>query len=149
MKDINANMLLGFNINPYFIKALNSPEEIKLIENGPAADDERYAEFGGNFDFLDEICGIDIDDYQTMVFADELTMQKFLRFSEISGYKYKVYRADKMIFQNMLDLSKAGQDLKDRVREFILRHFNVNDVLDKMNEGLKLTEYDYQILKSV
>jgi hypothetical protein len=149
MKEANSNMLLGFNIHPYFIQALNSPEEVKLIsENLPDANDPRFKEFKGNFDFLDEVRGIDIDDFQTMVFADEESLRKFLRYSELIGYKYKVGRADKKLFKNQLDLSKAGQSLKEIIYEFITKHFNINDVLDKMNEGCQLTELDYKILKS-
>lgn len=147
MKEANRNMLLGYNIHPYFIQALNSPEEVKQItENLPNSNDPRFSEFKGNFDFLDEVQGVDIDDYQTMIFTDQESLRKFLRYSELLGYKYKIGRADKKLFKNQLDLSNGGQSLKEIVREFIIKHFNINDVLDKMNEGFKLTEYDYHIL---
>lgn len=149
MKEANENMILGYNIHPYLIKALNTPEEIKEItENLIPASDPRFSEFNNNFDFLEDIQGIDIDDTKTMIFTDNESLRKFLTYSSILGYKYKVIRADEKLFRNQLDMSNAGQHLKDMIHEFITKHFSINDVLDKMNEGLQLTEYDFQILKS-
>ncbi len=141
-------MKLDYNIKPYFIKMLTPKAESAAKINSVDRISDKFIEFNGDFSFIDDCVGVDIDDISSIIFCDIDVLGKYLRFTEILGLKIKIYDdIDTKIFNNELDLSKATKDLKSIINEYILKNFTIDDVLDKMNEGIKLTEIDYQILR--
>lgn len=137
-------------IKPYIVQTLNSSKELEMLQalvidrTSPL-----YAEFLGDFEFFDDMQGHDIDDFSSFIFTDDRSMRKYARLLELVGYHVRILDASQMLFEDNIDLSSAGDEMRDTVKEYIITHFTTDDVLDKMLKGSELTEIDHRILESV
>ncbi len=88
----------------------------------------------------------DIDDYKTLIFLTKNELDFISPFYKKMGLRTTIYNAEKVIFNNELSVLNYPIDFKEKIEQHIICSFNKDDVLDKINRGLTLTELDYQIL---
>ncbi len=144
-------MVLNKDIQPFYIEIRNTPEELEVINS-------KIANFNPNSPRFLEILTIsveikkqiyhDINDTTSVIFCTPEMVEKIMVANEYHGYTFKVKRANKLLFENKIDLSTTDKTFKNIINQWIYNNFDCNDVLDKQLSGLELTEVDFLILEN-
>lgn len=142
-------MIVDYNIKGYYVRLLDSDEDAEILHNKYKADEVKCKIIDDDNDFMFKSEYLDMENSQGLVFCTDEYFKKWLFYFDIIGYNYEYSLADDLLFNNKLDLSLATEKIQNIITEYIYTNFEANDVLDKINNNIELTELDYKILKNV
>jgi hypothetical protein len=108
--------------------------------------DQKLKEKHEYFTFYDRMLHHSIDHTNDLFFASKKDLILLIDFLKDANINFRITLANKKIFYPLLSLQNASKEFKYLVYEHIYCKYNADDVLDKINSGLALTEIDYCIL---
>lgn len=142
-------MILDKTVRPYFIKILNSKEEMIDIDQNVENFRPQLELFKIETEFdIDDVVGHDIDDFNSIVICSNTDAVNIKKFAEIIGYKYKIRECSDDLFYNKIDISKSNDTFQKLIEQYIINSFDIDNVLDKKLAGIELTNIDLKILKN-
>ncbi len=132
----------------YKITEINSKEEIDKIENfiavGILNNDSKYAEFKIYSDKIIEALLLRIDEKTEIFLLDEFMLSRIISISTEIGYKLTIEDITNDLFTGKMLIPKT---IKEQIEDYLLNTYDSDDVLDKMLEGIELTNIDKLILQ--
>lgn len=142
-------------INLYYLEIEPVPEKMALLyclaKNMDT--DPEYKKLNIESGFLERIMSknnyTDINNYNSLFFSTKNDKELILKYFNHHELICKINLADTLIFENSIAINHLPKIFKSYVEQYILNRYTKNDVLDKMNRGLELTNIDKKILKSI
>ena len=84
-------------------------------------------------------------DSKTDIFLiNQILLDKMISMSKVTGYNMIIEDITDDLFYNKVNIPNS---VKDEINDYLFNLFSVDDVLDKINEGIELTEVDKLILQ--
>lgn len=142
-------MILNYDMKGYYFKLKQTEEESDILYEIYKNDVEKWQSIRDNDDFMRKSIYIDMSDNDGLVFCNEDCLKGWIAYFDLIGYNYEYRNACDLLFNEKLDISMANDTMKKTIEQYIFNNFEVNDVLDKLNNNIQLTEMDYRILKSI
>jgi hypothetical protein len=136
-------------VKPYFIKVSKPWRELSSVFfDIKISNPELFKDI--DFTSLDWFNEHDLDDFTCITFFNPKYVSNLLEISKRGNFSIRVVDASNEIFLNKFDFSGAKEEFLECLRSYILKNFNKDDVLDKINKlGLdSLTDIDRIILES-
>lgn len=98
---------------------------------------------------IEDNYGIDIDDYSFIYLIEDDKLERLLAKFKDVGLDFECFEANKILFNNVVDFNELTNESKENFFSYYKKHFDNDDILDKINErGIKsLNEFDKLILK--
>lgn len=136
-------------VKPYFIKVIKPWSELSsVISDIKISNPELFKDIDfSSFDWFNEH---DLDEFTCITFVNPKYVSNLLEISKKGNFSMRVVEASNEIFLNKFDFTGAKEEFIECVNNYILKNFNKDDVLDKINKlGLEsLTDIDRLILES-
>ena len=132
----------------YKITEINGKEEIDKIENfiavGILNNDSKYAEFKIYSDKIIEALLLRIDEKTEIFLLDEFMLSRIISIATEIGQKLNIEDITNDLFTGKMLIPKT---IKEQIEDYLLNTYDSDDVLDKMLEGIELTNIDKLILQ--
>lgn len=134
---------------PYIITSYNEKEEFASLKaevkiNNPLEFLE-LTKINGEFIILTYF---DISEKSEFVLIDDSLIGKVTTVLTDFGFKIIVKDVTEDLLCNKIDLTNAKEETKKAINDYYYYIFEIDDVLDKINNKIKLNEFDKLILEN-
>jgi hypothetical protein len=144
-------MKIDWNIKPYVIRIKQSQSEIDqtMQKFEGKITEEQAVQILEAFQEEEVQCGV--SENETVVFSTKEKVKDYL--SVIRGFGFQVVAEDATddLFYGNLNTVEAGDDFKNMTKDYVVKNFSVDDVLDKiLQRGVEsISESDRLILEGI
>ena len=142
-------MILENTFKAYYFKLFNTVEEFDILFAAYVANKEKWNAIREDDDFQYKSFYLEINDIEGFVICNDEYLKKWIAYYDLIGYNYTYYSADDLLFKGEIDLSLADDKLKNTIEQYIFNNFDVNDVLDKINNKVKSLKHTTNIVYKI